>query len=87
MACNQVLTHSNVFQLEKQLWVHMCWKTRFPTVLGMEVTFFSSFFAVVMLTDLTDLSDDLGTAPTWTAYHMYLAKILYYLLDILISFV
>ncbi len=53
----------------------------------MEVKKKSSFFAVVMLTDLTDLSDDLGTAPTWTAYHMDLAKILYYLLDILISFV
>ncbi len=49
----------------------------------MEVKKNSSFFAVM----LTDLSDDLGTAPTWTAYHMDLAKILYYLLDILISFV
>lgn len=44
----------------------MCWKTRFPAVLGMEVTFFFFFFLQL----LTDLSDDLETAPTgavtWT---------------------
>lgn len=44
VACNQVLTHWNVFQLEKQLWVHICWKTSLSSCSGHGSNI---FFAVV----------------------------------------